>query len=124
MEEVSKTYKEITQKRLDNVSFLQMFNILKERNTYFLNIFNSYEMTDDIKENDNYISYFYTTDEEWWENISHRQYENEKLWWVVAMANDVINPFEEMEDGQELKVVDSKLLYNIISDVKKVSDSY
>lgn len=122
MEIVDKTYKELTKKRLDNVSMLQMFNILKEDNDYFLNIFNSYKITDDIKENENVISYFYLPNEEWWENIADMQYENEKLWWVIAMSNDVLNPFEEMENGDSIKIIDSKLLYSIISDIKSLSD--
>lgn len=118
-EVVTKTYKEITKKRLNNVSMLQMFEILKESGDYFLNIFNNYIITDDIKENDNYISYFDLPEEEWWDNISYLRYDNERLWWVVAMTNDIVNPFEEMENGDTIKVIDNKLLYNIITDIKK-----
>lgn len=122
MEKVDKTYREITKKKLNNVSFIQMFNILKEGNDYFLNIFNSYSIKESVKENENYLSYFDLPEEEWWENISHMKYENERLWWVVAMTNDVINPFEEMENGETLKIIDGKLLYNIISDIKSLSE--
>ena len=35
--------------------------------------------------------------------ISERVYGTDRLWWVIAMANDVIDPFNEVVSGLELK---------------------
>lgn len=38
------------------------------------------------------------------DNISFDLYGNSKYWWIIAMANDVIDPFVEFYKGRELKV--------------------
>lgn len=115
-------YKEIIGQRLNNFSQLQKFNILVEDEEYFFNIFRSYTISDNVKSNVNYISLHYVDHDDWWENISYKYYENENLWWIVAMTNDIVNPFEELNVGEPVKLIDSRWLYNIVKEVKSLSD--
>lgn len=119
--ETDKDYKEIRGNRLNNFSQLQKFNILREDNEYLFNIFRNYTISDSVKNNIDYVTMHYVDHNDWWENISYSYYENENLWWIVAMTNDVVNPFEELEEGEQIKVIDERWLYYIVKEVKALS---
>jgi len=121
MEVTDKVYKEISGKRLNNFSQLQKFNILKNNNEYLYNIFINYEISDSVKNNEDYVSYYDVPHDEWWENVAYNYYENENLWWILALTNDVVNPFEELDTGESIKVIDRRWTYNIVKEVKSLS---
>ena len=116
----TKSFKEITGKRLGNFSLLNQFPILLENNEYFFNIFNNYSIDDNIKENENYISYYDVTPTDFWENIADTYYNNKYLWWLVAMVNDIVNPFEELNSGDTIKLLDGRFLTDIVKDLKSL----
>ncbi len=35
--------------------------------------------------------------------VALRVYNNEKLWWVIAFVNDIVDPFEEITAGRKLR---------------------
>lgn len=43
--------------------------------------------------------------------IAHTYYKNPLLWWVIAQANDIYNPFEEIASGTILRVPAIETLY-------------
>lgn len=120
--ETDKEFKEITGIRLNNFSQLQKYDILREDDYYIFNIFKYFVIDDDIKENEEYLVYYDVDFDDWWENIASKYYENENLWWIVADANDVVNPFEELNQGETIKVIDRNLLYNIVKEIKTLSE--
>jgi len=123
MERIDKKFKEITEYRLKNTSLLHQFNLLRDENgNILLNIWKSYDIIDKIKNNEDYISYYDVNDNDWWDDISYDRYENENLWWVIALANDVINPFEELNSGDSIKTIDNRFLYQITKEVKNISE--
>lgn len=124
MEKTNKDFREITGHRISNTSLLNQFNILKDSNeeNYLLNIWKGYFVVEEIKNNEDYISHYDVPGNSFWENISYEAYENENLWWMVAMSNDVINPFEELTPGDRIKVIDRNLLYEIVKEVKNISE--
>ena len=38
------------------------------------------------------------------ELIAHRVYKDPKLWWAIQQANQIFNPFEELQPGQKLRI--------------------
>jgi len=38
------------------------------------------------------------------ELIAHRVYKNSNLWWAIQQANQIFNPFEELQPGQKLRI--------------------
>ncbi len=123
MEKINKRFREITNQRLRNTSLLHQFDILEddEGNT-LLNIWKNYSIPENIKDNEDVISYYDASDTSWWENIAYEAYENENLWWIIALTNDVINPFEELSTGDSVKVIDDTFLYEITKQVKNISE--
>lgn len=119
--EAEKEYKEIRNRRLNNFSQLQQFSILTGEGDHFFNIFEGYRISEDVKDDEDYISYYSVDYGDWWDTIAYKYYENENLWWIVAMTNDVINPFEELNVGEYVKVIDRRWIYNIVKEVKSLS---
>ena len=124
MEKTDKKFRKEAGHRLRNTSLLHQFDILKdiENNEILLNIWKSYSIPDDIKNNQDYVFKYMVPDDEWWDTIAYDVYENENLWWIIALTNDVVNPFEEPNPGEEIRVLDDALLYRIIKEVRNISE--
>lgn len=118
-----KSYKESSGIRLDNVSFLNMFNVLfdTEQNDYMLNIFRNFVINEEMKNSENSNTY-YVDNADFWENISYNYYDNEKLWWTIALNNDVYNPFEELNEGEELRIIKERYILELLKDFKNISE--
>lgn len=124
---VDETFSELTGHELRTTSQLKLFNILldpEDRLTNFMNIFKSLRINTDILTD---ISLFETYEvegerESWWDNISYDIYGTPYLWWVVALFNDVTNPFEELEEGTNLKVLKVDHLYTLFKDIENIAE--
>jgi hypothetical protein len=44
------------------------------------------------------------------------------LWWVIALMNNISNPFEELEAGDELNVLRDEYVYQLTSDLEKIAE--
>lgn len=113
----------LTNHRISNVSFIRLFNIMEdEDNVKFMNFFRSYTINKDILDD---TLYFFTYDVEsndWWDIISFKKYGTPHLWWLVCMMNDVINPFEELEAGDQIKILKESYLYSLLREMKNISE--
>jgi hypothetical protein len=59
-------------------------------------------------------------EEEWWDNISYYHYETPGFWWVVALMNNIQNPFEELEPGSNIKILRGEYLYQLIKEMEAI----
>jgi hypothetical protein len=114
-----KTFYDITDHQLHNLSMLNLFDIMHDGDDHFLNIFKSYQINKEIL-NDmfNYQSYD-IGNEEWIDQIAHDVYKDFNLWWVILLTNNINNPFEEIESGKNLKLFNSRFISTLIKDIKK-----
>lgn len=117
-----KSFIDVTGIRLPTTSRLRMFPILKEWNDErFINVFRSYIIDSNIKDKDDYwLTYTVDTDD-WWDNISSKHYDTPTLWWVICLLNDIVNPMEEIEEGQVVKVLKEDYLYIVFNDLNRLS---
>lgn len=120
---IDKEFKTISSQSLPITSRLRLFNILQmtEDNTYFMNIFRNYKIADYAKQNNIYFDLYSCEEEDWWDNISYKYYDTERLWWLVCEMNDVVNPFEEIEPGLQVKVLKEDHLYSIFTAIAAVA---
>lgn len=123
IEKLEDTFYEITGKRLNNVSQLNQFPILKDLsdNTTFLNISRTYGINDKIK---SYLLYdlYEIANDDWWDSISYKYYDTPFLWWIIALMNGVVNPFEFLETGNNIYVLKQNYLYQLMKDIKNVGN--
>lgn len=123
---IRKTFEQVTGNPLPNTSQLRLFNIMldEDRLTKFINLFKSLNINSTIL---NDVSLFETYHVEgdgqaWWDNISYDVYGTPLLWWAVALFNDVTNPFEELDPGQNLYILKPTQLFQLFKDIEVVSE--
>lgn len=126
-EETTKTFNELVTADIDirSTSQIKLFNILRDHDTVtrFMNIWRSFKLNDEIQEDVLYYDTYEVADgNEWWENISYDYYGTPYLWWIVALMNNVINPFEEIQAGDFIKVLRKDYLYTLFKDIEILSE--
>jgi hypothetical protein len=70
------------------------------------------------------VSFFDTFEvgyEEWWDNISFKYYGTPFLWWVIPAFNNIINPFEGLTPGTNLKILKSDYIYSLLRDLDTIA---
>jgi len=123
-EKLDTTYYDETGRRMNSTSFLNLFDILldTDRSTKFMNIFKSYVVNDQVTTDILYYDSYEVEDDAWWDDISWRLYETPHLWWVIALMNDVVNPFEELEAGDNIIVLKPDYLYTVLKDIERLKE--
>jgi hypothetical protein len=123
---VDKTFSEVTNIDLPSTSQLRLFNIMldEDQSTKFLNLFKTLKVNDEILNDISLFSTYHVEGESqaFWDNISYDLYGTPLLWWVVALFNDVVNPFEELEEGANLYVLKSSQLFKLFKDIEVIGD--
>lgn len=106
---------------LNSTSLLNMFSPLQsDDSTKFLNVFKTSSVNKDIYYNEFMFEYYTITYDDWLDNISNKFYDTPYLWWVVAMFNDMTNPFEDLVEGSTIKILRYQYVGIILDDVMKI----
>jgi hypothetical protein len=116
-------YHELTGNRLSSTSFLKLFNILEDSDgEKFLNIFRFYSINEKIMiDIMNYITYE-IKEEDWPELIAYIIYDNLNLWWLIYLSNNILNPFESFNVGQNIKILKDGYIPIIIREIRNVAE--
>ena len=115
---------ELTGVEKSSFSFLRLFNVLldEDRETKFLNIFRSYSANEDVFTDVAFFETYEVSNGEYWDNVSFNLYQTPYLWWVIALLNNIVNPFEELENGDQLNVLRDEYVYTLTSDLEKIAE--
>ena len=115
---------ELTGTEKSTFSFLRLFNILldEDRETKFLNIFRSYVTNENILSDVSFFETYEVSNGEYWDNVSYNLYSTPYLWQVIALLNNISNPFEELEDGDQLNVLREDYVFQLTSDLEKIAE--
>lgn len=118
------TFFELTGVEKNTYSFLRLFNTLldNDRETKFLNIFRSYVSNEDVFRDVAFFETYEVSNGEYWDNVSYNLYTTPYLWWVIALLNNIVNPFEELEDGDQLNVLRDEYVYQLTADLEKIAE--
>jgi len=124
VEKTNTSYFEETGNRLSNTSQLKLFPIFldNDRETKFLNLFRSYKLNEDVQTDVVFFGTHEVSNDEFWDDIAYKLYGVPQLWWVIALINNVVNPFEELSDGDNIKILKEDYIYNLIKDLEQLSD--
>jgi hypothetical protein len=123
LKKIDKTYYEETGRRLANVSQLKLFSMLQDIDfNKFLNIWRNFTISEKSISSILHHDTYEVQNDDWWDNISFEYYGTPNLWWLVALMNNVINPFEELEVGSHIKILKNKYLYQLLKEIRGVSE--
>ena len=112
-----------TGKTIPSISQLTMFNVLRDidTNTKLLNIWKSYTVKNSILTTISYYDVYLVEAEDWWDNIAFKIYGDVQYWWVIALFNNVINPFEELTPGTSLKILKKNYLFQLLREIQGIA---
>lgn len=120
---LEETFYEITKERLSNTSQLKLFNLMEEQDgTRFMNIFRSYVINEDAFQDTIFFDTYEVDASDWWDTISYKQYGTPHLWWVICLMNDVKNPFEELDEGTNIKILKRSYMYTVFKEMESIGD--
>lgn len=116
------SYYDETGLTLSNTSQLRSYNILQDRETSekFLNIWRAFTITSDVQDSLTYFNLYEITDGDWWDNISAQYYGTPYLWWTIALINTIVNPFEALIPGTQIRILKETYLYQLLKEVGDV----
>lgn len=119
-----KSLREEIGERIKNTSPLKLFNILQDLsdNEKFINIFRSYIIKESVFDDERYYQEHNVDVSDTWDSISYQYYETDSLWWVIAMTNNIINPFEGLSEGQTLKILKPSYIYKILKEIERIGN--
>lgn len=101
-----------------NGSFIEHgLNIYEEDGRKFFNLLSTRVFPDTMVPG-SYTTYV-TNGGETLHNIAYNCYENIHLWWVIAEANHIENPFDIFMAGQELVIPNPKTISFILNEMRK-----
>lgn len=103
-------------------SNLRLYNVLQDTKDkeIFLNIFRSYNVNEDIYNNESLFDYYTIQEDDWLDSISVFHYRTPYLWWLVALFNNINNPYEELEEGKVIRVLRYNNIYTIFDDITEI----
>ncbi len=118
-----KKYLDISRQRLSTASRLNIYNIFRitETNQYFLNHFKFFDIIESIKSDDRYFDSYEAIDSEWWDNISYKFYGTSYYWYLICSINDIVNPYEELVEGQKIKILRKEYLYEVFKNMREIA---
>jgi hypothetical protein len=123
MEKSDQTFYQLTNHFLSNSSEINLFPIMYDRaaNEHFLNIFRCYVLNDTVQNNILFYLTHEVSDSDWLDTISDKYYGTPTLWWVIAMINNMTNPFEGLEPGTNLKILKSEYIYQVLREMEIIA---
>lgn len=80
--------------------------------TTLKNLFNLKEIIIDYKTNIDFILSYNVDNDEFMETVAYKIYGSVEYWWVIAVFNDIINPFKQWPMTQTQLTDLAKSLYN------------
>lgn len=114
---------EETNLSLRSSSILNSFNMLQDyNNDKYMNIFRNFILTDDIMSNDENFYIYQIENTDTWDGISWKCYRTPYLWWIIANINNISNPFEDLIEGSELKILNKSLLFDYFESINALAE--
>lgn len=106
--------------KLNAYNYENLFRVYRdsEDNPYYYNILNSIALPDDLDPN---IYYEFVVPGPFipWTVLSYRIYGTIKLWWIICLANKIINPITFPVNGSKLKIIRPEYVREILSTIKQ-----
>jgi hypothetical protein len=121
---LDETFYEASGTILSETSYLRLFNVLLDidRETKLMNIFKSVSVNEEAQTDILAFDTYEVPESYFWDNISYEVYGTPKLWWIVSLFNNVVNPFEELEEGSNIKVLKSEHIKTVFDDMERISE--
>jgi nucleoid-associated protein YgaU len=102
--------------KLDLENFENILSVYQDNdNYYYYNLLETIFFPDNLPAS--YFNEYTVKYEDTWPLISFKAYSTIKLWWVIAYANNVINPINFLQIGKKIKIPKTFVVTEILTDL-------
>ena len=95
-------------------SIISLLEEINYNDTQVLNIFVKYKLVERYKTDVKYYQELIVAEGDRWDLLSYRNYGTTELWWLIAIFNNVVDPFETMQVGQILTIIQPEYLQEVL----------
>ena len=103
------------------LSKYQVLEILNNNEKYY-NIWRNWKLSVENKLDYMYFDIYIVKEKAFWENISYEVYNTINYWWILAIFNDVFNPFESLEIGTKLLILKSEYIPTLLKQIQDIKN--
>lgn len=68
-----------------------------------------------------YTEIFYNSEQNWYD-LSFEYYGTTRLWWIILVANNIINPFTDIQTGDRIKILKKNIVTDILAELNNSAD--
>lgn len=106
--------------KLNAYNYENLFNVYRdsENDPYYYNILNTIALPEELDPSI-YYEYKVPGPSIAWTILSFKVYGTIKLWWIICLANKIINPIKFPEVGTTLKIIRPEYVREILSSIKE-----
>ena len=110
-------------RNLPSTSILRAFPVFTDENKVkFTNALRTYVISDTVQTN-SFLFQWYTVDgDEFLDDIAAKMYGTPSLWWLVADLNELVNPFEGLEDGMSIKILRADYVFLVFDNLAEIGE--
>ncbi len=102
---------------LNDYSFENIFNMYKDDGIFYAyNIIKTVKIPPDL--HNDVFDYIQITGDIPWTTISFNEYGTIRLWWLLCVANKILNPVKLPEPGTVIKVIRPQYVRYILDEMK------
>jgi hypothetical protein len=96
-----------------NYDMANIFNVYDDDGVLFFNFNNTINLESDI-DRTLYTEHLYNLSDDWY-SLSQKYYGTSRLWWTILIANNIVNPFDDIQPGTKMKILKGSVISEIIS---------
>lgn len=101
-------------------SKINLFNDITYNNTASLNIFSKYKLFETYKSDIKFYFEYEIAPNDRWDLLAYNFYGDSNLWWVIAIFNEIVDPFYHLQSGNILKIIKSNYVPEILLALRRV----
>ena len=104
--------------KLDQEHFENMFNVYQnEDGTYYYNLLQTIVFPSNLPAN--LFTTYNIRQGDTWPFISHKVYNTPNLWWIILLANGIMDPTAKLVPGNKLFIPVSIVVKEILSQIER-----
>lgn len=101
---------------LNQYDFANIFNIYTDENGFqFYNIFNTINIDGHIDPS-LYTTHIWSGTDNFYA-LSNQYYSTVRLWWTILIANNIVNPFDDIIPGKPIKILNQSVITVILGQI-------
>ena len=107
-------------------NFKSKINLLDEvtyNNQKALNIFSKYDLVDVYKSNVRFYFEYDISPVDRWDTLANQFYGSPDLWWVIAIFNEINDPFEFLQSGNTINIIKSEFVPDLLLALRRVKNA-